>query len=553
MAARWIYYSHECSVGCRWTNRKHVTASLIQDKAPGGPVHLEVSLRVTTKCQRRFELLISPNVIGGNPTVRKVVKGAGSAGDEASEEQFATHPDTLQRIRQTAGTKRGAEDVMDSPAKRVHTIPIPLTQALLFSATGRGAMLVPGDAMRISMQCEEYVCRPDVKVVFDADGEFRDHYNGEVLQWSLKVTGTNNETTRTEKFGVPTRGHKSKKPSTQRVTRTNVFNRSKRNQVRSRVLTRENTAGVSAPEHYVSARACRMMSKGRTRQLVSYHVLAVSFRAWLERDARVKPPKDFRLSDDWLRYVMKAFLFLSPDASRRSAIFRRNLRWPTEGVRRATDVEHVGCSADTLEVEGARLSSKSSPRTTARDALELLTTAETAAGTGLHLRPDRSDQQSSRRELAQDVQELSMSSVWGSGDWNGDAVTCRSISAGAVRLKSHTIEMRYLDRREARVQSWKENRTNDVNSDARGDAADDTAENAKGTGVQEYQVGAEEVDVADLSNKETEGLKRRGEQFLEVRKALEMPMQDTETARERELVRRSVLEAELVPTGPKGS
>ena len=31
------------------SRRKHVTESLIQDEAPGGPVHLEVSLRATTK------------------------------------------------------------------------------------------------------------------------------------------------------------------------------------------------------------------------------------------------------------------------------------------------------------------------------------------------------------------------------------------------------------------------------------------------------------------------------------------------------------------------
>ena len=241
---------------------------------------------------------MSPKVIGGNPAVRRVVKGPRSAGDEASEEQFATHLDTVQLVRQTAGTKRGAEDdMMASPAKRAHTIPFPLTQALLLSAAGRGAMLVSGDAVRISMQCEEHVCRPDLKVVFDTAGEFRDHYNGEVLDWSLKITGTDNETTRIEKSGVPTRRRKSKKPLTQRVIHTNVFNRSKRNQVRSRVVTRDDTAGVSAPEHYVSARASRMMSKGRTYQLVSYDVSAVSFRAWLGRDARVKPPKDFRLSD----------------------------------------------------------------------------------------------------------------------------------------------------------------------------------------------------------------------------------------------------------------
>ena len=170
-----------------------------------------------------------------------------------------------------------------------------------------------------------------MKVCFDTAGEFRDHYNGEVLDWSLKVAGTDNETTRIEKSGVPTRRRKSEKPSTEKVIHTNVFNRSKRNQVRSRVVTRDNTAGVSALEHYVSARECIMMSGSRTRQLVPCDVSAVSFRAWLERDVRVKPPRDFRLNDDWLRYVMKALLLLSPDASQKSAILRRILRWSTEG------------------------------------------------------------------------------------------------------------------------------------------------------------------------------------------------------------------------------
>ena len=184
--------------------KKNATKSLIQDEAPRGPVHLEASLREMTQCQRTLELPMNPNVIGGNPAARRFVKGSGSAGDEASEEQFVTHPDTVQQIRQTTGTKRGAEDdVTASPAKRAHTVPFPLTQALLLSATGRKEMLVPRDAMRISTQFEEYVCRPNVKVFFDAAGEFRDHYNGEVLDWSLKITGTDNETTRTEKSGVP--------------------------------------------------------------------------------------------------------------------------------------------------------------------------------------------------------------------------------------------------------------------------------------------------------------------------------------------------------------
>ena len=31
-------------------------------------------------------------------------------------------------------------------------------------------------------------------------------------------------------------------------------------------------------------------------------------------------------------------------------------------------------------------------------------------------------------------------SVWTDGDWSGNAVTCKSTSAGAVQLGSHTIE-----------------------------------------------------------------------------------------------------------------
>ena len=86
--------------------RKHVTDSLIQDETPRGPAHLMASLRETTKCQRGLGLSTNPNVIGGDPTVRRVVKGSRSVGVAASEEQFATHLDTVQHIRQTAGLER---------------------------------------------------------------------------------------------------------------------------------------------------------------------------------------------------------------------------------------------------------------------------------------------------------------------------------------------------------------------------------------------------------------------------------------------------------------
>ena len=70
----------------------------------------------------------------------------------------------------------------------------------------------------------------DVKVGFDAADEFSNCHNGEVLDWSLKITGTDDGTTRREKTAVLTRRHKSKKPSTERIIHTNVLNRSKRRQ-----------------------------------------------------------------------------------------------------------------------------------------------------------------------------------------------------------------------------------------------------------------------------------------------------------------------------------
>ena len=71
--------------------RKHVTDSLIQDETPGGPAHLMASLRVTTKCQRVLGLSTNPNVIGGDSTVRRVVKGSRSFGVEGQR-------NSLQRI-----------------------------------------------------------------------------------------------------------------------------------------------------------------------------------------------------------------------------------------------------------------------------------------------------------------------------------------------------------------------------------------------------------------------------------------------------------------------
>ena len=97
------------------------------------------------------------------------------------------------------------------------------------------------------------------------------------------------------------------------------------------------------------------------------------------------------------------------------------------------------------------------------------------------------------------------------------------------------IETNCANRREAQ-----ENRTEDVIPETHEDAADDITKSVKSTDVRKYQADAEEVDAADVSDKESEGLKRRGEQFLEVSKALEIPMKDTETIRERERAREEV-------------
>ena len=72
-------------------------------------------------------------------------------------------------------------------------------------------------------------------------------------------------------------------------------------------------------------------------------------------------------------------------------------------------MERVECSADVLEVKGAKVSSKSNPWITGRDTLGLSTTAETAQsrraeGTGLFPRSDRSDHQSTTTGLTISLQ-----------------------------------------------------------------------------------------------------------------------------------------------------
>ena len=156
----------------------------------------------------------------------------------------------------------------------------------------------PEDAMEVNALCEESVDPPDMEAFFDAAGGFYDHYTGEIL---LRCKSSEWK-------------RKSEKPPNEKVISTKMFHQDKGDEVRSRIVAREYADGVSAPEHRTGTPATwalklvisGMMSKGRTRQLASHDVSVAFFHAWLERGVWVKPPKDLRLSDHWLWYVVKA-------------------------------------------------------------------------------------------------------------------------------------------------------------------------------------------------------------------------------------------------------
>ena len=170
---------------------------------------------------------------------------------------------------------------------------------------------------------------------------------------------------------------------------------------------------------------------------------------------------------------------LGPGASAEGTILRRILKWSTEGVHLTPDAKHVENLASLLEVKRAKSSPTPCSRATCRgqrNVLEPLTASEATVfrrGTGiaLYLGPDRFDLQFATKELAQDMQTPSKISMirlrrmvryplgaadvgpfcayqsepstvlaWTDGDWSGNAMTCKSTSAGAIQPGSHTIE-----------------------------------------------------------------------------------------------------------------
>ena len=175
-------------------------------------------------------------------------------------------------------------------------------------------VLLPEDAMEVNASCEETVDPPDMDAFFGAAGEFYDHYTGEILDRDATIAGIRAELTQMQEFGVSEWKLKSEKPPNEKVISTKMFHKAKGDEVRSRIVAREHADGVFAPEHHAGTPPTwalklvisRMMSKGRTRQLASHDVSVAFFHTWLERGVWVKPPKDLRLSDDWLWYVVKA-------------------------------------------------------------------------------------------------------------------------------------------------------------------------------------------------------------------------------------------------------
>ena len=153
-----------------------------------------------------------------------------------------------------------------------------------------------------------------MEVFFDAAGEFDDHYTGEILDRDATIAGIRAELTQLQEFRVFEWKRKSEKPPNEKVIRTKMFHKAKGDEVRSRIVAREYADGVFASEHHAGTPPTwslklvisRMMSKGRARQLASHDVSAAFFHAWLERGVWVKLPKDLRLCDDWLWYVVNA-------------------------------------------------------------------------------------------------------------------------------------------------------------------------------------------------------------------------------------------------------
>ena len=234
----------------------------------------------------------------------------------------------------------------------------------------------------------------------------------------------------------------------------------------------------------------------------------------------------------------------------------------------ATDARCAENLAGLSEVKGLKSSSRVAGRGQ-RGVLEMSTVTETMVrreGTriALYLGPDRSDLLFATKELARDMQILSMLStlklrrfawylisaadvspffaysdepgtmlVWTDADWSGNELTCKSTSAGAVQLEyygieawsvlqqvvsfssdeneSYATEMSKADRWETLDHRWNQIRWSGAYPETR---AEDVAE-------QTIQAVEKVPNTIDSINNEAKCTRRTKEKLLGARKALE--------------------------------
>ena len=255
------------------------------------------------------------------PAIPSAVGDPSLASDAASTEQrHATQPDTsVQRSPGCKNEKRcGGQSGVFVSEESSHTtasiVPDPAaTRCRNGDSAGIGARARRCDGG----QCvfvRRLLIRPTWKrfFFFDAASEFDDHFTGEILDRDATIAGIRAELTQMQEFGVFEWKRKSEK-ATQRESHQHEDvpqSQGRRGPVKN--CGTKYADGVFAPEHHAGTPPTwalklvisRMMSKGRTRQLASHDVSVAFFHAWLERGVWVKPPKNLRLSDDWLGYVV---------------------------------------------------------------------------------------------------------------------------------------------------------------------------------------------------------------------------------------------------------
>ena len=136
-------------------------------------------------------------------------------------------------------------------------------------------------------------------------------------------------------------------------------------------------------------------------------------------------------------------------------------------------------------------------------------------------------------ELAPGMQTPSTVLVWIDGAWNGHAVSCKSISAGAVRLRNHATGTPKVDQWETLDHRWKQDCKVDENSETHGAGGNKTAGSSNDTAEQAIPVIEEVPDAIDSLGKEVKYAKKSKEQFPGPRKALESSTQKAAIAHER--------------------